>query len=384
MSWRQLIAIAWTDFKRMMRRKDTLLWLLIMPLPYTYFFGIAFHGSQSEENRVIVVAPAPDAGSQRIIASLEEAGYTVREVSKWTGSKLLPKTGFRVDLPPQVGHVLLGAGSGKITVWSRAGDPDAARLDVAVRQAVFALRANVMARLVRGEPVTVASLAHPSTVVPVTVEVSDWGPRREIPSGFKQAIPGNMVMFVLMSVLIVGAVRLLSDREAGHLQRMMAAPVAPWVIVASQFASLGLLGFAEAAYFLLTGWLLFGQSPGPHPLAVLGVLALLVSAASGAGVVLGATLRSAKQAAAVGLFVTLGLAALGGCWWPLEILPRGMKLLAMSLPTGQAMHALVRLMVWGDAPAALGGYVLYMAAFTGVSAAVAIHILRRKLTAGAA
>jgi len=192
-------------------------------------------------------------------------------------------------------------------------------------------------------------------------------------------IPGNMIMFVMMAVLMTGAIRLLADREAGHLQRMMASPVAPSTIVASQFVSLGLLGLAEAAYFLLMGWLLFGQSPGPHPVAVLGVLVLLVAAVSGVGVILGATLRSAKQAAAVGLFITLGLAALGGSWWPLEILPRGMKLLAMSLPSGQTMHALVRLMVWGDSPLALGGYVAYMAAFSLVTAAIAVTVLRRHL-----
>ncbi|NOZ78968.1 MAG: hypothetical protein GXP48_07300 [Acidobacteria bacterium] len=159
MSWRQLIAIAWTDFKRMLRRRDTLVWLLLMPLPYTYFFAMAFHASPKEKIRVTVVAPAPDAGSRRIVAALEKAGYAITVVREWTAPKPLPKTGFRVDLPPRPGAVLLGGGTGKISVWSHAGDLDATRLDAVVRQAVLGLRAEGIARLARGEPLTVAALA---------------------------------------------------------------------------------------------------------------------------------------------------------------------------------------------------------------------------------
>jgi ABC-type multidrug transport system permease subunit len=81
----------------------------------------------------------------------------------------------------------------------------------------------------------------------------------------------------------------------------------------------------------------------------------------------------------VGLFLTLGLAALGGCWWPLEVVPEGMRAVALALPTGQAMHALVRLLVWGDPPAALGGVVVYFLAFAAVSATAAALVLRRRV-----
>jgi len=316
MSVRQILAIALTDLKRMLRRKDTIVWLLLMPLPYTYFFGMAFRQAPEERTPVTVVEARPDAVTDRIVAALEAADYDVTTVPAWTGSKPLPKNGYRVDLPPDPGSLLLSGGTGEIAVWSRSGDMDATRLQVMLQKTLLTLRAESLARLVRGEKPSLDTLAEPLEVVPITVEASDWGTRHEIPSGFKQAIPGNMVMFVLMAVLVTGAVRLLSDREAGHLQRMLASPISPASIVVSQFLSLGLLGVGEAIYFVLVGWLVFGQSPGPHPLAILAVLVLMVGAASGLGIILGATLKRAKQAAAVGIFVTLALAALGGCWWP--------------------------------------------------------------------
>ncbi|HHQ49234.1 MAG TPA: ABC transporter permease [Acidobacteria bacterium] len=325
------------------------------------------------------MAPRPDAASNRIVEALRAADYEVTTVPSWNESKPLPKTGYRVDLPPTPGTLLLSGGSGEIEVWSHDGDMDATRLEVTLNKAVLTLRAETLARLVRGEKPSLETLGQPLTVVPIRVRTTDWGERHEIPSGYKQVIPGNMVMFVLMSVLVTGAVRLLMDRELGHLRRMLASPISPAAVVVSQFLSLALLGIAEAVYFVLLGWLVFGQSPGPHPGAVLAVLALAVAATSGVGIILGATLKSAKQAAAVGIFATLALAALGGCWWPLEIVPRPMRVLALALPSGQTMRALIRLMVWNDPPSALLGYAAYMLIFALVAGALATTILRRRL-----
>jgi ABC-type multidrug transport system permease subunit len=44
------------------------------------------------------------------------------------------------------------------------------------------------------------------------------------------------------------------------------------------------------------------------------------------------------------------LAALGGCWWPIEVAPRWMQELASWLPTGWVMNALHRLMLFHSGP----------------------------------
>ncbi|GEM_PF-4090481 len=378
MSWRQVLSVAFTDLRRVFRRRDTLVWLLLMPLPYTWFFGVAFHEEPAAKPALTVVAPHPDGGSRRVVAALEEAGYDLTVLGAWTDDEPLPAGGLRVDLPPELGAAILEGCTGEIALWSRGGSLEAERVRVVLAQAVLRLRGEALARLAAGERVGPETLGEPLQVVPVTVETAEWGERREVPSGFKQSIPGNMVMFVLMAVLVTGAVRLLTDREAGHLERMLAWPISTASVVTAQFLSIGFLGLVEAVYFLLLGRL-FGLSPGPHPLAVLGVLALMVAAGSGLGVILGSTLTNARQAGALGILATLGLSALGGCWWPLEILPPAMKTLALALPTGQAMHALVRLMVWHDPPSALLGYVAYMGIFAAGSLALAASLLRRRL-----
>ncbi len=73
----------------------------------------------------------------------------------------------------------------------------------------------------------------------------------------------------------------------------------------AQFLSLLVLGIAEVLYLLVLARVVFGQSLGDHPGTVFAILALFVAAASGIGIMLGATLNTARQAAAVGSFVTL-------------------------------------------------------------------------------
>lgn len=58
-----------------------------------------------------------------------------------------------------------------------------------------------------------------------------------------------------------------------------------------------------------------------------------------------------------GLLTTMILAALGGCWWPIEITPPWMQSLSLALPTGWAMDALHRLVHFGYGAGAAGPHV---------------------------
>ena len=60
------------------------------------------------------------------------------------------------------------------------------------------------------------------------------------------------------------------------------------------------------------------------------------------------------------MFATQVLAALGGCWWPIEITPAWMQKLALALPTGWAMDAMHKLVNFGDGAAAALPHVAVM------------------------
>lgn len=379
MSARQVFALALSDLVRTLRSRESLLWLLVMPLPFTFFFGIAFRSAPESPTPVVVVTPAADAGTEAVTSALAAAGYAVERVEAWKGGGEVPRRGYRLELPDRLGARLVAGKPVAVELWSRRGDPEAGRLEAVLQRVLWTARADLLIARVEGAEPDLNDLGRTRQAPPVEVTSRDWGPRREVPSGFKQSAPGNMVMFVLMAVLVSATVRLAVDRESGVLRRVLSYPVSAPTVVAAQMLGLVLPGLAEAAYLLALSILLFRVPFGGAAPAAFGVLALLVVAAAGIGALLGSLLETVRRSAAVGLLLTLGLAALGGCWWPLEVVPEGMRTVALALPTGQAMHALIRLLVWGDPPAALGGTVAYFVTFAAVSGTAATLVLRRRL-----
>ena len=79
--------------------------------------------------------------------------------------------------------------------------------------------------------------------------------------------------------------------------------------------------------------------------AAFELTAICISAA--AGLMLGSIAKTDGQAAGLGVLAANVLAALGGCWWPIEITPAWMQKLQLFLPTGWAMDALHKLVSFG-------------------------------------
>jgi len=162
-------------------------------------------------------------------------------------------------------------------------------------------------------------------------------------------------------------ITLFLERRHGILRRLASAPMPRGAVVLGKWGARFVLGAVQIAWAVVLGALVFGVDWGPHWLAVLALLAVYAAFAASAGVLYGNLVRSEGQAIALGVILANLLAALGGCWWPIEITPLWAQRLAMLLPTGWAMDALHQLMSFGAPPAA----VLPHIAALGLSAVVA-------------
>ncbi|MGC8794614.1 MAG: ABC transporter permease [Bryobacteraceae bacterium] len=104
--------------------------------------------------------------------------------------------------------------------------------------------------------------------------------------------------------------------------------------------------------------------------------AVHVALTAALGVLFGGLARSERQVVGLGVIASNVLAALGGCWWPIEITPLWAQKLALLLPTGWAMDALHRLVSFGESPAAILPQVALTAAATLLAAWAAARSLR--------
>jgi ABC-type multidrug transport system permease subunit len=165
-------------------------------------------------------------------------------------------------------------------------------------------------------------------------------------------------------LLTSGCAPIVIERRAGLLRRLASAPVARGEVVAGRWLSIFALGLVQVGWAMVVGTVLFAMDWGPNVVAVVGVLALWGALCASLALLLGVLARTESQVIGIGVLSANVLAALGGCWWPIEIAPGWMQALARWLPTGWVMDALHRLISFQAPAAQVLPQVAVMAAFS--------------------
>jgi ABC-type multidrug transport system permease subunit len=220
---------------------------------------------------------------------------------------------------------------------------------VRTAKAVYSLLADLIVVRAGGGTPTVESLrevaARPRTL---TVEVTSAGKRHDPPSGFEQSVPGSMVTFVLLAMFTSGSVWLVIEREQGILRRLASSPMSRGAVVAGKWGARMALAVVQIAFAMTAGALLFRVHWGPNLWMICLVLAAYAALAVSLSLLVGAMARTIGQAVGLGVLASNVMAALGGCWWPIEITPRWAQSIALAFPTGWTMDALHKLVKFGD------------------------------------
>jgi ABC-type multidrug transport system permease subunit len=94
------------------------------------------------------------------------------------------------------------------------------------------------------------------------------------------------------------------------------------------------------------------------------------------GVAFGGWFTDPDRAASVGVLATMTMAALGGCWWPLEVVSPTLQRVALVFPTGWAMQALHGLISFGKDLRGVAPGLAALAAFAVVFSLLAARSLR--------
>lgn len=343
--------LARKDVQYMLRTKETLFWTFLMPVVFFFFIGTitgGFDGGNGDtEKDPLVVEVDPRAGflASNLEQRLSEVGFRVLSVSQVPEDSRVS----RLRIPAAFSDSVLAGKKTRITlVQSSSGmgeDYDKFR----IQRAVFTLLGDMVAVSQGGKPPTEESLSI-ITQAPKTLdlEVTKAGLRRErIPTGFEQAIPGTMVMFTLLVLLTSGSILLVIERKERLLQRLGAAPLGRPTVILGKWGGRVLMGLIQLGFAMLIGTLLFGMRWGPNLPMLVVVLLFYAGLVALLGMLLGNLARTEGQAVGIGVLASNILAALGGCWWPIEITPGWMQKLALALPTGWTMDALHKLVNFG-------------------------------------
>lgn len=348
--------VASRDVAHLLRHRETILWTFVMPIVFFYFIGtitggMSVRGSAQRPDVLALRAPA-NAGVlvDEIVRRLEKQNFRV--VRPATDEEF-ERVSRRLIVPsPASGKSFSDAvlaGERQALAFRNRNEGPNARFDqVRIARAVYGLVADLAVAKSQGlAPDATAFRTLESAPRSISLQVLSAGRRLDPPGGFEQTIPGTMVMFTMLVLLTSGAILLVIEREEGLLRRLASTPIPRWAVVAGKWSGRLALGLVQIAFAMLTGTLLFKMSWGGALPMVLIVLFAWATFNASLGILLGNVVRSRAQMAGVGVMSTMVLAALGGCWWPIEITPAWMQSLALVLPTGWAMDAMHKLISFG-------------------------------------
>lgn len=166
-------------------------------------------------------------------------------------------------------------------------------------------------------------------------------------NAFDLQVPGFAVTFLLIGMLMGVSLALIDERDWGTLDRLRAAPAPLGATFAGKLLARFVIGFVQMAVLFAAGWVFFGISLGRAPLALVVPSAAIAFAGAAFGLVVAGVGRTRDAVLPVGAIVIMTMAAVGGCWWPIDFEPQWMQRAAVVVPTTWAMRAFNDLMIRG-------------------------------------
>jgi ABC-2 type transport system permease protein len=367
--------IAVNDFKMTVRTRGVILWIFAMPVVFMLVFGLAFREESGGVRKARLTIANADTGfiSRALIDELRREPLSVVD-SLTAGEEAIRTLVIPADFTDKV------LGRSKVALTLRREDGADVQANEAANAAIFRCLMRVVSPLIEVEAgaldartrgislagdslegsLLAASRSRPGLLdsiegvfdalraAPplVTVSASTAGNIRKIPSGFQSSVPGNLVMFVLMSMVFSGAV-IATERHSGVLRRYAYTPAAPTTILLGKLLGRMLVAFVQIVFLLLVGKYAFRISLGGSPGALIVLMTVFAFSTGAFGVLFGSLFRNPEQVSAVSIVTTLAMSALGGCWWSLELVPRAFRVVAFALPTGWAIDGIHKLISFG-------------------------------------
>jgi ABC-2 type transport system permease protein len=189
---------------------------------------------------------------------------------------------------------------------------------------------------------------------------------KQTPDTYQQTIPGYTVIFVFFIAAAMGS-SLRQERQNGTLRRLLSAPISRSDLLGGKMLATVATGLGQVLILFGVGALLFKLNLGDDPLAFI-LLCLALSCAAAAIGLAAATTRL-RDAALIAILVISAL--LGGCMFPLDLMPPFMRTLSLFVPHSWALTGFQNLMVRGQGLQQVFPQIVVLLVFAAVFFAVA-------------
>ncbi len=365
------LSIGWSNIVRMLRERSNIFFVFIFPLALVLLIGVQF--GAGFEPRVGLFngdgSPLAEDVAQVLMSNDEIVVVEFHSEDELTTAVERGQVQIGAFLPAGFDS---GARSGtpvEVDVISR---PDG--FGAQLQQVVSAAVAEVMGPVGAGQfavaeldvefddaLATSRSLAGEAGGIEVSASTVGEAIFPSTLGQFDLGASSQLVLFTFLTAM-AGASALILTRQLGISRRMMSTPTPMKSIVAGE--ALGRFGTAilQGLYIMVLTLIIFSVNWG-DPLGALLILIALSAVGAGAGMLLGSLFKNDQQASGIGVMLSLGLGALGGAMFPLDLFPDTLRTIAHVTPHAWALDGFAELVRRGgttlDILPQLGVLVLY-------------------------
>jgi ABC-2 type transport system permease protein len=312
------------EFQHILRDRQTLVILLLLPLAQVVLFGFALR-TDVRGVRVAFVDPAPDASTLELRARFA-ATDLFRIVDVLPSAARVPRAFQRgrvdqaVVLQPGFAQALARGEGAQVMVITDATDPNTG----ATMQAYATALLQGWERELRGDGRAPGG---------VTIEAATrmrFNPTLESVNLF---IPGLIALVLTVVSALMSAISLSREKERGTLEILLVSPLKAWQIIVGKVLPYLVLGFGNVLTVLGAAWFVFRVPFRGSVLLLLAESLLFIVTSLTLGVLIAAVTtsqRTAMMGALVGLMMPTTV--LSGMIFPVASMPGWLQPLTNAVP----------------------------------------------------
>jgi ABC-2 type transport system permease protein len=364
----RILDLSLKDLSQMFRDKRSLLFLVVMPIAFTFFMGFAYRnaGNGNADNRIslAVVDPQPDAVLNKVLIGRLDLSNQIRieSMSETEAMDALHKNDVAGVLVIPQGFSEQAA-AGQAPQLKLIADSTSAQgqslyqlLRVPISQLMSAVETARLTADIEGDPKEYSPafelawskwdvnsrLPLVKTELAVAKQEQDWTGGNP----YNQASPGILVQFAIFG-LVTSAQILVQERKSRTLQRLMTTAMRPWEIVAGHMLAMFTITFLQTAMLVLFGQWVLKVDYLREPLAILLIAITLGLWVSSMGLLVGVIAKEEQQVILYSMIAMFLFSALGGTWFPLETSSDAFSAIGRLMPSAWAMNGIQNILIRG-------------------------------------
>ncbi len=362
---KNIYLIGLQSLQMLLKDKTAFIWFLIVPFMYIFVFGNVYRNeSDPSREKAYLAVENHDGGflARKLINGLKSENIHIDSLAgkpDYDPARIL-------TIPENFTSNLLNGKKVEL-VYSKRTDTNleaAMTASMGIRKATYRLLADLAEASIKGKKIqekTLQAFENREPLIALRTEYA--GKHATIPHGFNQVVPANIVQFTLLMVFIYAGSSIIEEKNSGLLRRIRICPVTRLELFLGKLLNVLLLGVVQTVILMGVGRFVFGVYYGSAPLAMILLILAYCLAIGSMGLCIGFFINQQEKLLGTAIISGLVMAALSGCWWPLEITPVWTQRLAMILPPGLALKGFHQLISFGKGFASVWPYILALAGF---------------------